>query len=104
MADDLTPPGKPAPTGAGLTPPPAGPGLGRVVRVILWVGLAAAILVVVLLNRAPVDVDLAVRTVTMPLVVLMLGCLLAGALLGAGAVTLLGRRRAKRRARRDPAS
>ena len=105
MADhQLTPPGKPAPTAAGLKAPPSGPGVGTVVRTILWVALAGVVLVLVLLNRGPVDIDLALRTVTMPLVVVMLGCLLAGALLGAGAVTLLGRRRSRRRASRADAA
>jgi uncharacterized integral membrane protein len=100
MADhELTPPGKPAPTAAGLKAPPSGPGVGTVVKTILWVALAGAVLVLVLLNRRPVDIDLALRTVTMPLVVVMVACcLLAGALLGAGAVALLGRRRTRRRA------
>lgn len=105
MADhELTPPGKPAPTAAGLKAPPSGPGVGTVVKTILWVALAGAVLVLVLLNRRPVDIDLALRTVTMPLVVVMVACLLAGALLGAGAVALLGRRRTRRRAARADAA
>jgi uncharacterized integral membrane protein len=96
MADkeDLTPEGKPPPTSAGLASAPSG-SPWRLVRVTLLVIAVGYLLLLVMLNRAPVDIDLGVRAVTVPLVVVMVGMLVAGAVLALVLRLLLGRRRTR---------
>ncbi len=93
--DALTPEGKPAPTAGGLGSAPSD-SPWRLVKVTLLVILLGYLLLLVMLNRGPVDIDLGIRTVTIPLVVVMLAMLAAGAVLALGLRLFWGRRRARR--------
>jgi uncharacterized integral membrane protein len=93
--DELTPGGKPPPSAAGQGAAPSD-SPWRLVKVTLTVILLGYLLLLVMLNRSPVDIDLGIRTVTIPLVVIMLAMLLLGALLALAVRAFAARRRARR--------